>query len=264
MAAEHTSDWKSLLRATVDGMNETVHSSLHGRVPEQVEVDDVLQFHLRQEASEALIKNHDIIEARIAKLEKLGAFRHADARRSFQRSFHPKYSDAIHRVSDIDMMGNVKDEHGNTYSSKRVLAVPASSIQAAPAQAIRGMRGGSLLTENVRKASLQPFAYRLEEFLGMDTLSLASVVKKMKDLGMAKLMIRGLNYRISLELLGFKVERHENNKITVTGKRERTPAIQRHPSRRVHQPPTNDERPKRKAFLEAQRTLHEHFLHNVF
>ena len=64
MAAEHTSDWKSLLEATVDGMNETVHSSLHGRVPEQVEVDDVLQFHLRKEAGEALLRNHDIIEAR--------------------------------------------------------------------------------------------------------------------------------------------------------------------------------------------------------
>ena len=223
MAAEHTSNWSSLLTATVNGMNETVHSALHGRVPEQVEVDDVLQFHLRQEASEALQRNHDNNEARVAKLQRLGAFRPADSRRSFQRSFHPKYSDSLHRVTDVDMMGNIKDEHGNSYSSKRVLAVPATTNRAAPAQAIGGMRG-SLLTENVRKASLHPFADRLEEFLGLDVFSLTKVVNKMKELGMAKLMVKGLSYKSALELLGFKLERRENGKYTVTGKRARTPA----------------------------------------
>ena len=269
MAAEHTSDWKSLLEATVNGMNETVHSSLHGRVPEQVEVDDVLQFHLRQEAGEALLRNHEIIEARSQKLQKEGAFRTAEARRPFQRSFHPRFSDKMHLVSHFEN-GNVIDKEGNRYATKRVLAVPDTSVRTAPG-AIKGMRGGSLLTENIRKANLKPFAHQLEEYLGLDTMSLASVVKKMQDLGMAKLMVRGLNYKLALELLGFKVEKGTTGRFTVTGKRARTPAIQI--QRRSIMPHNADAnamphpiapnleqsiRPRRQAFLEAQRILHRH------
>jgi hypothetical protein len=217
MAAEHTSNWASLLEATVDGMNETVHKALHGRVPEQVEVDDVLQFHLRKEAGEALMRNHDIIEARAQKLRKLGAFRAADSRRTFQGSFHPRYGDHIHSASSFNL-GKVVDEQGRSYATKRVLAVPDNSDRAKPG-IMSGMRGGSLLTENLRKAHLKPFAHQLEEYLGLDTFSLASVVKKMKELGMAKLMLRGLNYKLALERLGFKIEKGATGRFTVTGKR---------------------------------------------
>ena len=265
MAAEHTSDWKSLLEATVDGMNETVHSSLHGRVPEQVEVDDVLQFHLRKEAGEALLRNHEIIEARSQKLRKEGAFRTADARRTFQRSFHPRFGDKMHLVSHFDN-GNVIDKEGNHFATKRVLAVPDTSNRTAPG-AIRGLRGGSLLTENLRKAALKPYAHQLEEYLSLDTLSLANVVNKMKELGMAKVMVRGLNYKLALELLGFTVQKGTTGKFTVTGKRLRTPAsqIQRRSIMPQNAAAATDGaapniehpiRPRRRAFLEAQRFLH--------
>ena len=86
------------------------------------------------------------------------------------------------------------------------------------------MRGGSVLIDNIRKAALQPYAHRLEEFLGLDTYTMARVVAKMKQLGMAPLMTRGLNYKLALELLGFKVQTGANKGLTVTGKRARTPA----------------------------------------
>ena len=186
----------------------------------------------------------------------------ADSRRTFQRSFHPRYGDHIHSASSFNL-GNVIDEQGRSYATKRVLAVPDTSDRAKPG-ITSGMRGGSLLTENLRKAHLKPFAHQLEEYLGLDTFSLASVVKKMKELGMAKLMLRGLNYKLALELLGFKVEKGATGRFTVTGKRLRTPAsqIQRRP--RAPQNAvisTNLEQPmrqRRQAFLEAQRVLHAH------
>ena len=53
---------------------------------------------------------------------------------------------------------------------------------------------------------------------------MARVVAKMKELGMAKVMVRGLNYRLALELLGFTVQTGPNNALTVKGKHARTAA----------------------------------------
>ena len=216
MVAEHNHDWKALLSAVVDGMNETVHSELHGRVPEQVEVDDVLQFHLRQEASENLLRNHKIIEARGRKLLHKGAFRPADAQRYFQRSFQPKFSNNVHAVAEIEG-ANVIDDSGRSYATKRVLAVPASS-QSIASGAAHGLCGGSLLAANLRKVALRPVAHQLEAFVGSDTLPLARVVAKMKELGMDKIMTRAQNYKTALELLGFEVRKRPNNKYSVIGK----------------------------------------------
>ena len=164
MVSEHTQNWEPLLEDAVKGMNETPHGALHGRVPEQVEVDDVLQYHLREEASENLLKNHKIIEARGRKLLQKGAFRPADIQRYFQRSFQPKCSDKVHRVANLDG-SRVVDEEGRSFATKRVLAVPAGS-QSIAEGAAHGLRGGSLLQENLRKVALRPFAHRLEEFIG--------------------------------------------------------------------------------------------------
>ena len=214
-----------------------------------------------------MVRNHDIIEKRGDRLQEQGAFRPADAKRTFQRSFQPKFSDQVHRVSEIKG-AEVLDEHGRSYATKRVLAVPVGSEHVAPGAAM-GMRGGSLLTENIRKASLKPFAHQLEEFLGLDTVSMASAVAKMKQLGMARLMVRGLNYKLALELLGFKVQKGAKNSFNVTGKRARTPAArpQRAPTLTIAQraAPVNAAvvdppavRPRRQAFLKAQQFLHDH------
>ena len=221
VVAENNHDWAALLPATVQGLNETVHSRLNGRTPEEVKDDPELQFHLREEAGRALLKNQQIIEARGQELTRRGAFRPADAKRTFQRSFQPKYSDQVHPVSRVEG-SNVVDDQGRKFATKRVLGVPAGS-SSVEAGAARGMRGGSVLVDNLRKASLAPFAHRLEEFLGLDTFTLSRVVAKMKDLGMAQLMTKGLNYRLALELLGFRVENGASGGLVVKGKRERAP-----------------------------------------
>ena len=222
VVAENNKDWAALLPATVRGMNDTVHSKLNGRTPEEVKDDPVLQFDLRHAASDALARNHDVIEARGHELARKGAFRPADAQRTFQRSFQPKYSDEVHQVAAVEG-SNVVDEQGRKFPTKRVLGVPAGSANVA-AGAAQGMRGGSVLIDNLRKASVAPFAHRLEEFLGLDTFTLPRVVAKMKQLGMAQLMVRGLNYKLALELLGFKVEAGAAGGLVVRGKRARTPA----------------------------------------
>jgi hypothetical protein len=265
--AENNHDWAASLQATVDGMNETVHSKLGGRVPEEVEVDDVLQFHLREQASEDLMRNHRIIEARGHKLQKQGAFRPADSKRQFQRSFQPKFNNEVHETAEIKG-GNVIDEHGQSYATKRVLAVPIGSQHIAPG-ASTGMRGGSLLTENIRKASLKPFAHQLEEYLGLDTIGMATVITKMKHMGMARLMIRGLNYKLALELLGFTVQKAAKNSFNVIGKRARTPATKPQRASTIANAPRaapvtvavmdpQPVRPRRQAFLKAQQFLHAH------
>ena len=219
VVAEHDPDWATALPDTVAGMNDTVHSTLQGHTPEQVKD---LQFELRAQAGDDLIRNHEIIEARGKKLQQQGAFRPADAKRTFQRSFQPRFSDQVHQVAAVEG-SSVIDEHGRRFATKRVLAVPAGSEHIAPGAA-QGMRGGSALIDNIRKAALQPYAHGLEEFLGLDTYTMARVVNKMKELGMAPLMTRGLNYKLALELLGFKVQTGANKGLTVTGKRARTPA----------------------------------------
>jgi hypothetical protein len=86
---------------------------------------------------------------------------------------------------------------------------------------------------------------------------------------MAKVMVRGLNYKLALELLGFTVQKGTTGKFTVTGKRLRTPAsqIQRRSIMPQNAAAATDEaapnieqpiRPRRRAFLEAQRILHRH------
>ena len=222
VVAEHNHDWAELLPATVAGMNDTAHGALQGHTPDEVKDDKVLQFDLREQASEDLMRNHIIIEERGKKIQEKGAFRPADAKRTFQRSFQPRFSDQVHQVAAVEG-SSVIDEHGRRFATKRVLAVPAGSENIAPGAA-QGMRGGSVLIDNIRKAALQPYAHRLEEFLGLDTYTMARVVAKMKQLGMAPLMTRGLNYKLALELLGFKVQTGANKGLTVTGKRARTPA----------------------------------------
>ena len=88
-------------------------------------------------------------------------------------------------------------------------------------------------------------------------MTLAVVVNKMNEMGMARLMTRGLNYKVALELLGFKVQKSATGKFTVTGKRLRTAASQNVAD---DDAPNPDQpiRPRRRAFLEAQRFSARH------
>jgi hypothetical protein len=119
--------WARWLPEVVRGYNETVHSSLQGRAPDDVRDDAELQFALRREASEAMARNAELIQARDARLERSGAFRIALPPRTFQRSYKPRFGSEVHRVSRAQH-GFVVDARGQAYASRHAFAVPAGTV----------------------------------------------------------------------------------------------------------------------------------------
>ena len=96
VVADKDKDWAENLQTTVRGYNETVHSSLQGRAPEEVQDDQELKFALRRANSEAMVHNANVVRARDEKLNEKGAFRVRDSKREFARSYQPRYSDEVH------------------------------------------------------------------------------------------------------------------------------------------------------------------------
>jgi len=201
VVADEDKDWAANLQKTVDGYNETMHSSLQGRSPEEVQDDPELQFALRRANSEAMMHNANVIKARDNKLLSKGAFRVQDPKRPFIRSYHPRYGDAVHEIANI-RDGFVTDAQGNTYKSRHTLAVPSGS---APATHTEQMRGGNAIVERKQTSTLDPFKERIATFLGDLGKFEHEVATYMKELGMEALMTHGLNYRKALRLLGFTV-----------------------------------------------------------
>ena len=194
-------DWASNLQTTVDGYNETIHSSLQGRPPEEVEDDLELQFALRRSNAEAMVQNTGVLQARDEKLTKKGAFKVQDPKRPFTRSYQPRYGDAVHEVSRVDN-GYVVDTQGNAYKSRQTLAVPIGSSEASNTEQ---MRGGNAIVERKQKATLEPYQARIANFLGDLGKYEHEVANYMKDIGMEPLMVQGISYRKALRLLGFTV-----------------------------------------------------------
>ena len=98
VVGDEDSDWAGNLQKTVDGYNETVHSGLQGRTPEEVEDDRELQFSLRRENAEAAAHTSKVIHHRDQQLLDKGGFRVRDPKRTFERSFQPRYGDEVHQV----------------------------------------------------------------------------------------------------------------------------------------------------------------------
>ena len=194
-------DWAGNLQKTVDGYNETVHSALQGRAPEEVEDDKELQFSLRRKSAEASVHNANVIHARDERLVKLGGFRLRDPKRTFERSFQPRYGDEVHRVVHAQE-GIVLDSKGDVYKSKFTQPVPASSDTVKT----QGLRGGSVLLQRKDGIVLEPFKQRIVEYVTPEGKWEFEVAAYMKSIGMEPLMKRGLNFRKALLLLGFKVD----------------------------------------------------------
>ena len=89
VVADGNKNWAADLQKTVNGYNETVHSALQGRTPEDVKDDKELQFALRRANSEAMVHNSAVVERRDQKLQAKGAFRVHEPIRSFARSYQP-------------------------------------------------------------------------------------------------------------------------------------------------------------------------------
>ena len=194
-------DWAANLQRTVDGYNETVHSALQGRAPEEVPDDKELQFELRRANAEATVHNSKVIQVRDEKLIGLGGFRVKDPKRTFARSFQPRYGDEVHQVVHAQE-GIVLDTKGNVYKSKFTQAVPSSSDTVKT----QGLRGGSVLLQRKDNAALEPYKQRILEFVGPEGKWEFEVAAHMKSLGMESVLKRGLNFRKALLLLGFKVD----------------------------------------------------------
>ena len=89
---------------------------------------------------------------------------------------------------------------------------------------------GNEQTDGVRLAGLMPFKGRLVAFVGSGKW-IHVVAQEMKNLGMAPLLKNGLNFKISLRLLGFAIDA----KGRVTSKKSPTEsaAALRAPKRRL-------------------------------
>jgi hypothetical protein len=199
--ADEDKDWAASLQKTVDGYNTTIHSSLQGRPPEEVEDDLDLQFTLRRANSEAMAHNANVMQHRDENLQKKGAFRVQDAKRPFIRSYQPRYGNEVHEIAKVEN-GLVTDTQGNAHKTRHVLAVPSGSANASHTEQ---MRGGNAIMERKQAAILEPYKKRISEFLGDLGRYEHEVANYMKELGMEQLMTQGLSYRKALRILGFTV-----------------------------------------------------------
>ena len=203
VVGDQDADWAANLQKTVDGYNETVHSALQGRTPEEVPDDKELQFQLRRDNAEAAVHNSEVIQARDEKLIGLGGFRVKDPKRTFARSFQPRYGDEVHQVVHAQE-GIVLDTEGKVYKSKHTLAVPSSSENVT--NVTQGMRGGSALIQRKNAATLEPFRQSIIDFVTPSGKWEFEVAAHMKSIGMEQVLKRGLNFRKALLLLGFNVD----------------------------------------------------------
>ena len=200
--AEHRRDWAALVPRAVAAYNDTVHYALIGRAPDDVSSDNDLKFLLTERAAEGIQKNQSLIQARAAALQRLGGFRNelGHQPRGFERSFKPRYGDDVHIVSKI-IKNRVYSETGEGFPTRHVLPVPGHTEAVSTA----GMHGGSDQTDRLRLQTLEPYKDRISNFLGDEGKPEFEVANYMKEIGMDKLMVQGLNYRKALRLLGFEV-----------------------------------------------------------
>jgi hypothetical protein len=199
-AVEGHRDWASVLQRAADAYNDTVHTHLIGRAPDDVQDDKTLQFDLRWQAGKDIAHNDALISARARRLEHFGNFRVEQPQNKFERSFHPRFSDDVRVIKHV-RSNKVVDEEGNVFPTRHVLAVP---VHSGPINT-EGMRGGSEQTDRLRSQILEPYKQRISDFVGDLGKFEFEVANYMKEIGMEPLMTQGLSYRKAPRVLGFTV-----------------------------------------------------------
>jgi len=199
-ATEGHRNWASVLQRAADAYNDTVHSHLIGQAPDDVNDDKALQFDLKLGAARDIEHNDALITARARRLEHHGYFRVELPQNPFERSFHTRYSDKVHKIKEVEGPW-VVDEDDTKLLTRHVLPVSAQSAEINT----EGMRGGSEQTDRLRLQILEPYKQRISEFLGNLGKYEFEVAAYMKEIGMEPLMIQGLSYRKALRILGFTV-----------------------------------------------------------
>ena len=197
---EGTRNWASLVRRATVAYNDTVHSSLQGRAPDDVEGDADLRFSLERKAAQDLRTNTGLIRGREQRLNREGAFRVENMPKDFERAFEPKYGDELHQVARV-ANSTVYDAQGRAYPTRHVSAVPSRTGEVSTA----GLGGGSAVYNRVRTQLIEPYKQAIAAYLGTQTLTIHNLAKYMKTLSATAFESRGLNYKKSLQLLGFTV-----------------------------------------------------------
>ena len=198
MASENVRAWHTVLKRAIDAYNDTVHSHLHGRTPDDLPEDDVLRFRLQAEASNDQGKNEAIIKRRSDALQRLGAFRNELVpEKHMKRAYEPRWSDQKYEVARV-LGGRVYASDGASFPTRHVLPVPKRTGDISTA----GLRGGSE-AEN-RRAELEPFRAQLEALITAP-MALTRAALEMDKIPFLKAkMTRGMTYRRALDLLGFE------------------------------------------------------------
>jgi hypothetical protein len=198
MASENVRAWHTVLKRAIDAYNDTVHSHLHGRTPDDLPEDDVLRFRLQAEASNDQGKNEAIIKRREAALKRNGAFRNELVpEKHMKRAYEPRWSDQKYEVARV-LGGRVYAKDGASFPTRHVLPVPKRTGDISTA----GLRGGSE-AEN-RRAELEPFRAQLEALITAP-MALTRAALEMDKIPFLKAKLtRGMTYRRALDLLGFE------------------------------------------------------------
>jgi hypothetical protein len=199
-ATENTRDWAALVPRVLKLYNDTAHAGLVGRAPDDVADDDDLQFTLDKQAAHNLQLNTKLVEGRERKLQAEGHFRVELPRAEFERSFHPKFGGAVHRVVRASH-GYVEDEEGRLHPTRHVRAVPAGSENVD----LTGLGGGSAHTEGRWRQAIEIYKDRVLTFVGAEVKALNVVSEYMKSVGMSPLIHGGLTYKKAAELMGLHV-----------------------------------------------------------
>ena len=198
MASENVRAWHTVLKRAIDAYNDTVHSHLHGRTPDDLPEDDVLRFRLQAEASNDQGKNEAIIKRREDALQRNGAFRNELVpEKHMKRAYEPRWSDQKYEVARV-LGGRVYASDGASFPTRHVLPVPKRTGDISTA----GLRGGSK-AEN-RRAELEPFRAQLKALITAP-MALTRAALEMDKIPFLKAkMTRGMTYRRALDLLGFE------------------------------------------------------------
>jgi hypothetical protein len=228
-AEEKTRDWASLAPRAVKAYNALSHSGIVKAAPEEVPEDKDLQFLLREQAAKNIQTNESQIRDRGAQIERMGAFRNElpNQGRGFERSFKPRYSGETYSVAKVIGGTVVSGEAGDQtlFPTRHVIPVSDQSR----AVSLEELTGNEQ-TDGIRRAGLMPYKERLVAFVGSGKW-IHVVAQEMRNLGMAPLLKNGLNFKISLRLLGFAID--AKGRVTYKKSPAESAAALRAPRRRL-------------------------------
>ena len=210
------SDWHMELEAAIRGYNDSWHGGVKTE-PNDISDHDV--FALKKKAAEELQENSDLIEARMDKLKKTGAFRvylgRSDAPK--QRADKARWSQEVHEVDDFTVPGIVKDTDGKEFLTKLTKAVPKDSSGIAEPKQYETK--GSAQIDAIKRRALEPYVSRISPLV-ITQMNLGVLTQKAKRVqGFSdELKKQHTNMKGFLELFPQNFQLH-NGKVSPVGPR---------------------------------------------